>query len=153
MTTVDEHLDVLAELNLSLDEVSASTGIDQEKLEELFDKAEGSVAFCQSLWQLFIDQGLITDQTTPDFYVMEKIIDGLYGELAAVTLMLSEPAFGMDKHLEGIIALFESTGNAIEGKGLDIVPPEVVNGFRSFANRLKNAQVVKKAALEQHKNP
>lgn len=152
----DENLDVLAELNLSLDEVSSTTGIDQEKLEELFDKAEGSIAFCQSLWQLFIDQGMITDQTSPDYYVMEKVIDGLYGELAAVTLMFSEPAFQMDKHIDGIIALFESTGSAIESKGANIVPQEVVDGFKSFARRLKNARTVTKAAqstLDQKKSP
>jgi len=149
----DENLDVLAELTLATDEVASSTGIAQEKLEELFDKAEGSIAFCQSLWQLLIEQGMITDQETPDYYVMEKVIDGLYGEIAAMTLMFSEPAFDMDKYIDGIIALFDSTGSAIQSKDVGHVPPEVVQGFRSFASRLRNAKTVQKALLAQQKSP
>ena len=147
----DENLDVLAELNLAIDDVSTATGIPQEKLEELFERAEASIAFSQSLWQLFIDQGMITEDKTPDPYIMEKVIDGLYGEIAAMTLMFSEPAFDMDKYIGGVIALFESTGSAIESKNVGHVPPEVVQGFKSFARRLKNAQAVTSAALAQQK--
>ena len=149
----DENLDVLAELNLAIDEVSTATGIDQDKLEELFEKAEASIAFSQSLWQLFIDQGMITDDKNPDPYVMEKVIDGLYGEIAAMTLMFSVPEFEMSKHVDGMIALFESTGSAIKAKDGGQVPPEVIEGFKSFARRLKNAQTVTAAALAQKKSP
>lgn len=151
MSTIppDECLDILDHLQESASDIATAINImPRGKLDEALEAAAEYVAFSSSLWNLFKDQGLISDSEVPSVYLMERVIDGLYGELAAVTLLLSEPSFGMEKYLDGIIALFDATGKAINAKAADTVPPEVIQGFKSFAARLRNSDVIKKKAAE-----
>ena len=136
MQTFEDSTDIIASL------------IDDEDMtkEELvaLESAGDSMAFTQSLWNLLRDQGLITDSYDPDFYIMEKAIDLLYGELAAATLMFSDPSFDLSREIDKVITLFEGTNRSLAKADVDnVVPHEVIQGFKAFANRLTNAKLVR----------
>lgn len=121
------------------------------EISEALETGADAMAFCQSLWDLFREHGLITDSTTPDVYVMEKVIDSLYGELAAVTLMLSADELAFGPYLDQTIQMFATQPNLLT-KANDVganIPPEVINGFRAFAARLRNASKLKLKAKEE----
>lgn len=129
----------------SIDIVSAMIDDDSDISDVIaLESAADSMAFTQSLWNLFKDHGLITSSDDPDFYTMEKVIDSLYGELAAVTLMFSDSSFDLSNHVDKVIQMFERTNSSLKKANTDgSVPPEIVQGFKAFANRLENAKKVK----------
>jgi len=139
--TFEEHMDCL----------QANTGVNpghiaSDTLDESVEVALDSMAFSLSLWNLLRDQGLITNSEEPDFVLMERAIDALYGELAAVTLMFTEESFKLAPYVEKVITLFEGTSNTLNKANVEhVVPPEVIQGFKSFAARLKNAALLKKS--------
>lgn len=134
MGTFEDSIDIVASL---IDDDLSSREV------EALEAASDAMAFCQSLWNLFKDQGLITSSEDPDFYTMEKVIDSLYGELAAATLMFSDESFDLSSHLEKIISMFENVHGSVKAKNDGTVPPEVVQGFKAFANRLSNAKIIR----------
>jgi len=141
--TVEGHIDVLTSL------------VDDETDDEIADALEAgadALAFNQSLWNLFLEHGLVSDSTTPDTYKMEKIIDSLYGEIAAMTLMFVSDAFSMSKYIDEIIQLFMTQSEQLNkaNQADKVVPPEVVAGFRAFGNRLKNAKKLKIAVAKEN---
>ena len=136
MQTFEDNIDIVSSL--------VDDDMTREECEAL-ESAADAMAFCQSLWNLFRDQGLITSSFDPDFYTMEKVVDALYGELAAVTLMFSDESFDLSPAVDKVIAVFNQTSVAIKKANKDnSVPPEVIQGFKSFANRLGNAKKVRK---------
>jgi len=136
--TFEEYMEFLQDVTPG-DKVSLDT-------EFAIDAALDSMAFSLSLWNLLKDQGLITDSEEPDFVLMERAIDALYGELAAVTLMFTEESFKLAPYVEKVITLFEGTSSTLDKANVGhVVPPEVVQGFKSFAARLKNAALLKKS--------
>lgn len=136
----------------NIDIVSAMIDDDTELSDVIaLEAAADSMAFTQSLWNLFKDQGLITSSNDPDFYTMEKVIDLLYGELHAVTMMFSDPAFDFSEHVDKIILMFEATNSSLKKNDTNKdVPPEVVQGFKSFANRLSNTKKIRASMKKEN---
>lgn len=138
MSKFDKHMDIIQDL-------PGDGGA-----EAALDTALDSMAFSLSLWNLLREQGLLVDSEEPNFVLMERAIDALYGELAAVTLMFTEESFNLAPHVDKIITLFEGTSQTLDKANVEhIVPPEVIQGFKSFAARLKNASLLKKSLAAQ----
>lgn len=152
--TTNEH----AKIETTVDEMLESCETEQELLfdryiQELDEKAPASalsteaaesaadaLSFAQSLWDLLQDNGLMVESSTPDFAVMEKAIDLLYGELHSVTMMFSGDEFAK------LPQVFDATADAIaNAPNSSVVPNEVIRGYRDFANRLRNASASRKS--------
>ncbi len=106
--------------------------------------AEDALTFTKSLWNLMKDQGLQSDSDIPDIQLMEKVIDRIYGELGAASLMFTDESF------KGLPALFKGTAHRLSlHTGEDAPPPEIIEGFRDFAIRLENTSKLKTSLLSK----
>lgn len=115
----------------------------QEKVEAL-EAAQDALAFSHALWTLFKDQGLTNAPDAPNYQVMEKVIDSLYGELGAMTLLFVHPDLGMTHMLDKVANMFANQQKYIKEHDTDkVVPQEITRGFAAFAARLRNAKNLK----------
>lgn len=147
--TLEGHIDTLTSL---ADDAVASGWLSSPEVVDAIEAAADSMSFVQSLWNLVLEHGLVTESDTPDTYKLEKVIDSLYGELAAVTLLLSIDELGMGPYLDRIIALFDTQAELLTKANPNVdyvVPPEVISGFRAFAARLRNAQKLKLLSTQE----
>lgn len=117
--------------------------------EDALQTALDAMAFAQSLWNHLKENGLYTAKEDPDFDVMQRAIDLLYGELHAATMFLSDTAF--ERIPEVFDGIAESLDTARKGVHGDSVPPEVIRGYRDFANRVRSAQAYQRSLMTAEK--
>ena len=102
--------------------------------DDALEAASDCLAFVESLYSVFRDNGYDIPEE-PDLSVLEAIIDGLNGELAAASLFLSEDSFkavpGMLRHIGE---------NFPQAKGQE-VPTVITKGFSRLANRIEATRV------------
>lgn len=109
-----------------------------------------AIAFSQSLWDLFGDQGSVDKNADIDYGKLENLIDGIHGELAAACVFLSEDAFEKVPDMLRLIAA------AVERDPSKSVPKVVIEGYRRLATRIEatrtNIRTAKKILLDQEQN-
>lgn len=125
--------------------ISVIDGVTAENADvaNALDKANDALAFSQSLWNLFKEQGFIAlDDNEVDYALMENIIDGLNGELAAACLFLCEAP--------EVPKLMRDISDKLEKQSPDkAVPMVVAKGYKRIAARIENTKIeVEKAKLK-----
>lgn len=139
-TTVDELLEAAEPEQVLLFDQYIQQLDESEISADAAESAADALSFAQSLWDLLQENGLMVESSTPDFAVMEKAIDLLYGELHSVTMMFSGDEFAK------LPQVFDATADAIaNAPNSSVVPNEVIRGYRDFANRLRNASASRKS--------
>ena len=107
------------------------------------EAATEAMAFVLSLHNTFRDNG-VDLPVEPDCSSLDRIIDGLSGEVAAAVLFLSEKSFAYaPKSLRKIAESFEELDKPFtdpQGYSGRSVPFVVVNGFKQLANRIEAAK-------------
>lgn len=102
--------------------------------DDALEAASDSLAFVESLYSVFRDNGYDIP-AEPDLSILESIIDGLHGELAAASLFLSEDSF---KEVPGILRHIGENFPQVEGRE---VPTVITRGFSRLANRIEATRV------------
>lgn len=101
---------------------------------EALDAASDCLAFVASLYSVFRENGYDVPEE-PDLAVLEAMIDGMSGELAAASLFLSEDSF---KEVPGILRHISENFPQVQGQE---VPPVITKGFSRLANRIDATRV------------
>lgn len=139
MRTSEKHIQ-------ALDSLEPTESISQEAL----DAGADALAFAQSLWDLFGDQGSVNKDSDIDYGKLENLIDGIHGELAAACVFLSEDSFEKVPDMLRLIAA------AVERDPSKSVPKVVIEGYRRLATRIEatraNIRTAKKLLLDQEQN-
>ena len=129
MASYEDHIQVLEDSDIASDTV---------------DAASDSIAFVAALHGLYVDSGVLNEDSPIDCGVLENLVDAYHGELMAAALLLSEDSF------KGIPELLRGTAKSLEDPD-DSVPLVVRKGFERLANRIEQAReqrVVSVAALK-----
>lgn len=108
---------------------------DNGDVSQALEKASDALAFGQTLWEVFKLQGFVPlDAVDVDYSLMEHVIDGLNGELAAVCLFLCE-------HSE-VPKVLRANADSLDAQNPEgVVPHPVIAGFRRIADRIENTKI------------
>jgi hypothetical protein len=101
---------------------------------EAIDAAADSFAFVLALHTMFADNG-VNVGSEPNISVLENIIDGVLGELAAASIFLSEDCFAL---VPKMLRTISSSFTQREGEE---VPTVITKGFSRLADRIEATRV------------
>ena len=101
---------------------------------EALEAASDSLAFVTSLHDMFKENGVDVPEE-PNVSVLENIIDGVLGELAAASIFLSENSF---QQVPNILRNVEKAFTQESGKE---VPTVITKGFSRFADRIEATRI------------
>ena len=134
----------MSKLETYMEELENGENISDDALEAASD----SLAFVESLYSVFRDNGYDIPEE-PDLSVLEAIIDGIHGELAAASLFLSEDSF------KGVPDILRHIGENFPAAHGQEVPAVITRGFTRLANRIEATRVQQqqmKDLLESQQN-
>lgn len=112
------------------------------EMEAALERAQDSLAFTQSLWNLFSELQLHQDGASPDYYKMENIIDSINGELGAAVLFLNSLSIDSEAELlrnAELLEVFSKTDTS------NSIPYVIIEGNRRLAARVKNTKKLMEA--------
>lgn len=107
---------------------------------EAREKALDALAFVESLYQMFKDNGMTTKEEA-DVDELENLVDALHGELGAAVLFLCEPVFARVPDMMRVVAQQVAKD--------ENVPPVIAKGFERVAKRIENTRVKMQALAPQ----
>src|SRR5688572_23904798 len=99
---------------------------------EVANFIEEAVTFSGALWQLLKEHGMVTEGDIPNHAVMEQVIDRIYGELAAACMVLT------DNSQTNVVSSLYIIADNLDKLNNDVVPKQLIAGFRDLAVRLQN---------------
>lgn len=102
--------------------------------EDALEAASDCLAFVASLYSVFRQNGYDVPEE-PDLSVLEAMIDGMSGELAAASLFLSEDSF---KDVPAMLRHISENFPQVDGQE---VPQVITKGFSRLANRIDATRV------------
>ena len=117
----------MSDFETYLEELESGDDVSEEALEAATD----ALAFCLALHEALRENGYTTDD--PSIPFLERTVDGMMGELAAASIVMSEGVF------KGLPDIMRTNADTLEKH--NVVPPAVVQGFRSFAKRIEATRV------------
>lgn len=119
--------------------------------DEALEAAEDAMSFVLMLHTLLRENGANLSEE-PNVDELGNVIDGVFGELAAASIFLSEKVFQrVPKMLRGIADAIETADVDFEDPNGEIgpsVPPSVIRGYRDLAKRIEVARVQKAELFE-----
>lgn len=101
---------------------------------DAYDAAADSLAFVLALHKMFKDNGVDLPED-PDVTYLENVIDGLYGELAAASLFLSEECF------KNVPSMLRGISSAFTQEPGEEVPTVITKGYSRLADRIEATRV------------
>jgi hypothetical protein len=125
------------------------------EITEALEVATEALAFIHGLNEALRESGARLPEV-PDINKLGIVLDGVFGELAAASLFLSEDSF---KRVPEMLRLYADKLEKMDVEFTDpegvsglSVPKAVTDGFRHFAKRLEATQVQKREILATLKN-
>ena len=102
---------------------------------DALEAAVDCVGFVTSLHTVFKDNGYDLGEE-PDVSTLENILDGMFSELAAASLFLSEDSF------QQVPTMLRTIGKAFANtSGGDEVPSVIIEGYNRLADRIEATRV------------
>lgn len=137
-----------AQIEVLQDMAAISKDVSQE---EALEAGGDALAFAQQLHQLYVDQGVLPEDSELDLNLLENLVDAYHGELAAAAIFLSEDSWPR------VSEAIRATGESLDKDPNCGVPKIVSKGFIRLANRVDQAkrqrqqvfQVVKEQESEE----
>lgn len=123
---------------------------------ETVEAAIEALAFVENLNNLLRDNGAVQLPEEPEVNRIGTVLDGVFGELAAVSIFLSEGSFArvpdMMRAVADTIEKSDVEFTDPSGETSKSVPEAVIKGFRDFADRLEVSKRQKAEMIGQLQN-
>lgn len=123
---------------------------------ETVEAAIEALAFVENLNNLLRDNGAVQLPEEPEVDRIGTVLDGVFGELAAVSIFLSEGSFArvpdMMRAVADTIEKSDVEFTDPSGETSKSVPEAVIKGFRDFADRLEASKRQKAEMIGQLQN-
>lgn len=123
---------------------------------ETVEAAIEALAFVENLNNLLRDNGAVQLPKEPEVDRIGTVLDGVFGELAAVSIFLSEGSFArvpdMMRAVADTIEKSDVEFTDPSGETSKSVPEAVIKGFRDFADRLEASKRQKAEMIGQLQN-
>jgi len=115
-------------------DVLESIESDDPNVKKALDFASDSVAFVETLFSVFVQNGFLPADREPTLADLEVVIDCVFGELTSASLFLSDPNFA---RVPGMLRAVESQ----LAEASEPIPPVVLQGFGRLATRIENTRL------------